>query len=207
MKNENSLFESNNEKRDVLLNGKPLKVTGEEPNSMTEHATKRARLLALLAIMVGLSSISLGVTNIVMHQTDDYMGTKYYKYQTAAPIEETQYFAPSGWTLSGTTATRTVIETKPATKITTYTVPSGYTLSGTKGVKGDDVINATAITTYTAPSGWTLSGTKATKTITETRPADTITTYSAPEGYILVGDKCYKVVEPEEPKEEKTKGR
>ena len=203
MKNENDLFESNNENREILLNGKPLKVTSEDPLYMSKQATKKARLLALLAIVTGFSSISLGVTNMVMHQTDDYMGTKYYKYQTAAPIEETQYFAPSGWTLSGTTATRTVIETKPATKITTYTVPSGYTLSGTKGVKGDDVINATARTTYTAPSGWTLSGTTATKTITETRPADTITTYSAPEGYILIGDKCYKVVEPEE----KVKGR
>ena len=203
MKNENDLFESNNENREILLNGKPLKVTSEDPLYMSKQATKKARLLALLAIVTGLSSISLGVTNIVMHQTDNYMGTKYYKYQTAEPMVETQYFAPAGWTLSGTTATRTITETKPATKITTYTVPSGYTLSGTKGVKGDEVIDATVRTTYTAPAGWTLSGTTATRYITETRSADTITTYSAPEGYILIGDKCYKIVEPEE----KTKGR
>ena len=203
MKNENDLFESNNEKRDIPLNGKPLKVTGVEPLYMVEEAIERAKLLGLLAIVTGLISLGLNITNIVMHQTDDYMGTEYYKYQTAEPMVETQYFAPAGWTLSGTTATRTIIETKPATKITTYTVPSGYTLSGTKGVKGDEVIDATAITTYSAPSGWTLSGTTATRYITETRSAETRTTYSAPEGYILVGNKCYKVVEPEE----KVKGR
>ena len=135
MKNENDLFESNNENREILLNGKPLKVTSEDPLYMSKQATKKARLLALLAIVTGLSSISLGVTNIVMHQTDNYMGTKYYKYQTAEPMVETQYFAPAGWTLSGTTATRYITETRSADTITTYSAPEGYILIGDKCYK------------------------------------------------------------------------
>ena len=152
MKNENDLFESNNEKRDVLLNGKPLRVTGEEQLYMAKKAIEKARLLALLSIVLGLSSLSLGVTNMVMHQTDDYMGTEYYKYQTAEPVEETQYTAPAGYTLEyrngeayavkhvirtepGTNETKTTTEVRAADTVTTYSAPEGYILIGDKCYK------------------------------------------------------------------------
>jgi len=152
MKNENDLFESNNEKRDIPLNGKPLKVTGVEPLYMVEEAIERAKLLGLLAIVTGLISLGLNITNIVMHQTDDYMGTEYYKYQTAEPVEETQYTAPAGYALeyrngeayavkhvirteSGTNETKATTEVRRADTVTTYSAPEGYILIGDKCYK------------------------------------------------------------------------
>ena len=79
---------------------------------------------------------------------------------------KTTYSCSSGWTLNGTNCNRTV---------TTDTCPSGYTLSGSNCTK----------TNYSCASGWTLSGTNCSKTST---------TYTCPSGYTLNDKKCNKTV-------------
>ena len=83
-----------------------------------------------------------------------------YTYQSDGTCKKTytattNYKCDSGWTLSGTTCSKT----STANATPNYSCSTGYTLSGSNCSK-TDTANATAV--YTCPSGWSLSGTTCT---------------------------------------------
>ena len=102
------------------------------------------------------------------------------------PVATTTYSCPSGYTLNGTTCSRTLSASVITT--TTYSCASGYTLI--TNLIGNTLVrhcsrtvtqDATATTTYSCSSDYTLNGTTCTKTTTK----PLITTYTCPTGYDL----------------------
>jgi len=138
-------------------------------------------------------------------KTCSYVDSTCYKDESYI----SSYSCPSGYSLSGTTCTKTIstTDTKDATPVTTYNCNNygGYTLTGNKCVK-----NVTTTDTKPADENpktyncdkykdYKLSGKKCVKTTTttDTKPAEeNPKTYNcdAYKGYKLYGNKCVKSV-------------
>ena len=147
----------------------------------------------------------------------------WYKYTYYTRTSTTEYSCPSGYNRNGSKCTRTITDTKQATRTETVTCPSGYTRNGYKCSKQvTDTINATKSEEYSCPSGYTLNGkicsksyqatkhqsegvytcpnggTLYGKTCVETKLAtrnEAPSTYICPTGYTLEGKKCKKTID------------
>lgn len=73
-----------------------------------------------------------------------------------AATPKSVYSCDAGWTLSGTSCTRTLSQNATSTPV--YACPSGWALSGSQCSR-----LATTAIVYTCPSDWTLSGSQCTQ--------------------------------------------
>ena len=118
-------------------------------------------------------------------------------YESASESYVDGYDCPSGYSLSGTTCSKSCSSTD--TKSATFSCPSGYTASGTTCSKTNtstDTKNATANEgSYYCKSGYTLNGTKCERTVivSDTKEATKVPGgYTCPEGYKLSNKTCTK---------------
>ncbi|BFM12486.1 hypothetical protein R50072_26390 [Simiduia litorea] len=116
-------------------------------------------------------------------------GTSCSRTLTATATQNTNYQCSSGWSLSGSTCSRTLTAT--ATQNTNYQCSSGWNLSGSSCSR---VLTATAgsQTTYSCDSGWSLSGTSCNRTLSNTATQNV--SYSCASGWSLSGSQCSRVL-------------
>lgn len=171
------------------------KVIKSEEANLSTKKLKTYALYAGLILVIGLNAYGVGK---YLHDTEpkkpDFQSDYAYTFdinetEWCEPIENTQYFAPAGYTL-------TWIDGKPYAVKETESYTSVITITNEAGT-----------TTYAAPEGYRLEYRDgkpyAVKTSTEYADVVTSTQYVAPAGYVLIGDKCFKLNETEE----HTKGR
>ncbi len=106
-------------------------------------------------------------------------------YITEAPVK--RYSCPTAeWTLSGTSCSKSVPESQPASS--RYVCRSGWTLSGSTCSTST---SQQPTVQYSCDSGWTLSGSSCSRTSTSTVAA-TVSGYTCSPGYTLQADNTCK---------------
>ena len=120
-----------------------------------------------------------------------------YEYKKSVCDGKENCTCPSGYTLNGSTCTKsgpdkTVNATPEYFTDTTLVTNAEVNIGGTYTVYSNP-ISTLVNTTYSCPSGYTLNGSTCVKTTAATYTPGT-TTYSCPAGYIKAGTTCYKTI-------------
>lgn len=163
------------------------KITKSEEANLSTKKLKTYALYAGLILVIGLNAYGIGK---YLHDTEpkkpEFQSDYAYAFdinetEWCEPIENTQYFAPTGYTI-------TWIDGKPVAVKESKTYSSVTTITNSEG----NII-------YTAPEGYALEYQNgkpvAVKYNKEYANVVTSTQYVAPAGYVLIGDRCFKIDE------------
>lgn len=116
-----------------------------------------------------------------------------YQFRQAYTTNKTTYTCPSGYTLSGTTCYKNLVDSKvDATanyKTTDVVVDALKNTTGSYLVYADPKVDVNS--SYTCPSGYTKDGNTCYKSVSATAKSETVS-YTCPSGYTRSGSKCIK---------------
>ena len=209
MKNEKDLFETNNEEKDIQLNGKPLKVTEEKPAGFSSYRLEKLFLTALITL-----TIALPISNHISKADTPANDASFEEQvETVAVTEKTQG-NPNALTfnINGIFVEITDPEISLEGEEATYKIPEGYKYDGyncyrlscegeapegyVKGADDKTLYQVDSEMKYQVKEGCILVGDKSIEVRNAIeREINGEKSYIAPSGYWQSGEKIYRITD------------